>query len=70
MKLTLFRMGKEREANYKEQAHQLSRIAKMKVEGKDPYDIKKQVTSLALLAFNVYFACLPLSIVESLALTM
>eukprot|EP00048_Salpingoeca_helianthica_P000265 m.40452 g.40452 ORF g.40452 m.40452 type:complete len:115 (-) comp10326_c0_seq1:28-372(-) len=38
----LKRMGKEREANHKEYAQQFARIEKMKAEGKDPYDIKKQ----------------------------
>ena len=39
-------MGKEREQNYKEQAIQLSRITKMKADGKDEYDIKKQVNDI------------------------
>jgi len=38
----LKRLGKDREANHKEVAQQLARIEKMKVDGKDEYDIKKQ----------------------------
>ena len=38
-------MGKERDANHKELAQQLARIEKMKTDGKDEYDIKKQVKS-------------------------
>jgi hypothetical protein len=39
-------MGKEREANHKEVAHQLERIEKIKREGGDEYVIQKQVRSM------------------------
>ena len=51
-------MGKEREQNYKEQAIQLSRIAQMKEEGKDEYDIKKQVLTFRTILFRPYKYCI------------
>lgn len=47
--MMLFRLGKERDYNHKEVANQQKRIDTFKEQGKDEYDIRKQVR------FNVLF---------------
>ncbi len=47
-RLRFHRLDKERVMNEKEVEQQEKRIAKMKEEGRDEYDIKKQVRSCVL----------------------